>query len=484
MSVIKAFSKDAIVYGLGNGLKKFIGFLLLPFYTRALTPADYGILETLSGVVMLLYILFSMKVVDGGSRYYYNSIDKTIKGTILFTVLCMASLSFVPVIVTLFFSESISLLLFQTREYTTVVSVSLLSIPLVILNDEQAWIYRYLKKPWRFNFFILLKSLLNISFGIYLVVHLGKGILGAQLATLISSFIVIILSIFFFNRKQYTLNFDKKWAKKILVFSSPLVLSSILTWSYTLLDRFLLLGIKDAYDVGIYSVGVTFSKPIFIINMAIGMSFYPFFMSIYENDKSKDHKYTKKSSNEIWYVYLIGTLFICLVLSLFGKEIIQWVATPEYSSSAVVIPFLVLSAIVRQSVDITSLGLFLKEKTVHYIWLTLIGTIVSVGLNLLLIPKLGFIGAACSNLISTFVYFILIYRISHMYFPVKRNLFKVGVLFLFVTVFSIGVPLLDYFEQYTISWLHKFFVICIYMTIPFSLGIAKLSQIISLFKSS
>ena len=86
MSLIKSFSKDTLYYGVGNAIKKLISFLLLPLYTRVLTPSDYGILDTVGTGVMILTILFGLGVTDGGSRYYYETEDKKEKGTILFTV--------------------------------------------------------------------------------------------------------------------------------------------------------------------------------------------------------------------------------------------------------------------------------------------------------------------------------------------------------------------------------------------------------------
>ncbi|MBK7380879.1 MAG: hypothetical protein IPJ03_18135 [Ignavibacteriales bacterium] len=99
------------------------------------------------------------------------------------------------------------------------------------------------------------------------------------------------------------------------------------------------------------------------------MSFYPFFMSLYEKEKDENKPETKKTSNQIWYIYLAISLSICAILSIWGKELIGIIATPVYTSAAIVIPLLIFSQIFRISTDITSLGMFLKEKTVHYTWL-------------------------------------------------------------------------------------------------------------------
>lgn len=322
MSLVKSFSKDTIYYGIGNAIKTFISFLLLPLYTRILTPSDYGILDTLATGVLILTILFGLKVTDGGSRYYYETEDSKEKGTILFTVFVINFFTIVPSLILAFFSNEISIFLFKTNQYNWVVFASCLSIPLTLLNDEQSWIYRYKRLPWRFNIYILTRALVNIALGILLVLYLKKGVLGAQLATVISLIVTIIFSLFSFTRKEYTFKFSTIWAKKLIKFSYPLMLSGLIAWIYTSADRYLLLGYKSTTDVGLYSIGSTFARPISILNMAIGMSFYPFFMSLYEKEKDDNKPETKKTSNQIWYIYLVISLSICAALSIWGKELI------------------------------------------------------------------------------------------------------------------------------------------------------------------
>jgi O-antigen/teichoic acid export membrane protein len=59
MGAIKDFSKDTLVYGLGAGVKKFIGLFLLPFYTKALSPSDYGVLDTLGTLIFFITAVFN-----------------------------------------------------------------------------------------------------------------------------------------------------------------------------------------------------------------------------------------------------------------------------------------------------------------------------------------------------------------------------------------------------------------------------------------
>ena len=85
MDQIKTFIKNVYVYGFGRGLRKFIGLFLMPFYTRALTPHDYGILETLGVSVFFLvailngYDPLTGEIFDDGSAWKHPQITNDIK---------------------------------------------------------------------------------------------------------------------------------------------------------------------------------------------------------------------------------------------------------------------------------------------------------------------------------------------------------------------------------------------------------------------
>jgi len=483
VAVLRSFSKDTLLYGVGNAIKKFIGFLLLPFYSKAISPEEYGIVETIGSFTMLLTIFISFQIVDAGSRYYYDAKSKDEKGVILFTVFVICLLSIIPCMVISFFSGNISQLIFNSTKYTDVIVVSIMAIPLTIINDEQSWIYRYKRLPMKFNVYIIARSLLNISFGVLLVLYLKKSILGIQLASFLSTLIVVIFSLVWFARHEYTFTFSKTWALKMFKFSAPLIFSVLLSWAFTLLDRFLLLDYKSSYDVGIYSIGSAFARPISVLNMAIGMSFYPFFMSLYEKDISEGHIETKEKLNKIWDLYLLISLSLCGLLSVFGTNIISFVTTPEYLPGASVIPVLIISGIVRQSIDIVAIGLFLKEKTIHYTWLVGISTVVSILLNILLIPKYGYLGAAITNLISTAVYFAICYIMSQKYFHVSRNFLKPAIYLFLISSISFLIPFFEVYRHYDFHIGYKSIAFIGILIVPFLLRIVSISYCISVYKS-
>jgi len=67
---IKQLGRDSFVYGMGDALKRMVVFLLLPVYTRYLTPSDYGQLELLGITLTILFIVTSQGMGTAFFRFY------------------------------------------------------------------------------------------------------------------------------------------------------------------------------------------------------------------------------------------------------------------------------------------------------------------------------------------------------------------------------------------------------------------------------
>ena len=348
MSILKEFSKDTIVYGLGNGIKKFIGILLLPLYTRALSPADFGILDTLGTLLFFISAFFNLGLDSASGFYFFQPSDEKEKGKILFTTFILRLAVIVPSVIMSFFSRGISMLLFKTPNYTNVVLITFLLIPINMLMSEQSLIYRFYRNPWGYNFLTIVKSLVNISAGILLVISFKFGVWGAQMASLISSFAVIVVSFSFYTRKKYNYKFNWQWAKKLLKFGFPLVWAGLAVWVYSSSDRWFLLYFRNLNEIGYYSIGNTFSQPIGLISMAVQMSFGVLFLSVYNEEKDSDKPRSKIMLRKSLFLFIVITTLLSIFLSLYAYEIVRFVATKKFIEGIIVIPVLCFAGILAQ----------------------------------------------------------------------------------------------------------------------------------------
>lgn len=480
MNPLKEFSKDTLIYGLGSGLKKFIGLFLLPFYTRALVPSDYGILDTIGTVIYFLTAIFNMGLDSASGRYFYMAKTEREKGKVLFTVLVLRIITIIPAIILSLFSQQISIFLFKSADYTWVIFISCMLLPLNLLISEQNHIYRYFREPWKFNIITILKMFSGMAFGITLVVVLKKGVLGAQIASFSSSLILFIFSFLLFTRKKYTYKFSWYWAKRMLKFGFPLIWAGIAAWVYTSSDRFFLLHYKGTADIGLYSIGSILSQPIMLLNMAVQMSVGPLFMLWYESERAPAKPKTKKSFTRIWYLYLTTAITISMLISIFSKDIVLLITTPAYVMGTLVIPFLLFSQILAQSLQLTAVGMSLKEKTGHFAWLITVTAFINAGLNFYFVPRYSYVGAAFTTLVANFAYFLMAYFVSQKLFYIKRKLMNVMMYFAIAFLLAAFFPFSQLKFNIDIPILYKILAFLFSLTLPFIFGMFRIKMVKSI----
>lgn len=483
MSGGKDFVKDSIGYGLGSGLKKFIGLLLLPFYTRALSPEEYGILDILSTTSFLISSFLSFGF-DSAVGFYYYKFEGTRRKTLLYINLLQKIFTVFPILVLILFSDYISEILFGSNEYYLVIIISLANIPISLILSEQTHIYRYQRKILIYNFFIVLKSVSNILFGITLVVLLQYGIFGAVVSQTLSGLISVIISIAIFTRKEYIPKFNKEQFSLLFKFGYPIMWAALATWIFSVSDRYFILFYHDTLQNGFYSIGSIFSQPILLLNMSVQMSAGVLFFRKYHKDLSENKNDSKKFSVKIVEIYLAVAVVLATIISLFSRELISIIATKDYLSSMLVIPFLALSNVLSQLYQIMGPGINIAEKNKYLTLITIITAIINIILNFIFVPNLSYIGASITTLISMIIFVILKIYISQKYFPIEYNLLKLSLYFFVGFLISFGIVYLE-FKIYKINLIMKLPLLLVVLSLPVLFGFIRkdfLKQLLALVK--
>ena len=473
-----------MIYGIGSTLKKFIGIFLVPFYTRALSPAEYGILDSLGTFVGLLSAVTGLGLMAASMRFYVLTDDKYERGRILFTSAAM------QVVVNIFvygfiliYAKNISILLFKTPDYRLVISIITILIITNPLVDLQMVIIRYARQVWKFVTVSSLRAVIQASLGILFVVVLRKGVLGANLASVITTSLVFLFSYILYTRRHYTYKFSFEWGKKMLKYGYPLIGAVLSQWVFSVSDRFFLLRYSELDHIGLYSIGTTFSQPVQLINTAINMSSSILILTLFQKEKESDNPKTKKFINDIWRLYLVIAIPICLILSIFSVEILTLLTTVEYVKAAIVIPLLLFSLIIAQSYILTAVGMDLMLNTKPYFWILLTAALTNVILNFWFIPRYSYIGAAITTLISNMVYFIIGYIWSQKYFFIRRELVKVFLFISITFVISMICPYSHLFLNFELPIYIKIVLFAVGASVSLIIGFIKIEELMSLFHS-
>ena len=471
--------KDTSIYGTGSVLTKIISFLLLPVYTHYLSPADYGVLESIRVFSGLLILIFTLGIPSGMLRYFYIADSQPEKGKVIFTALSLVVVSTgIILIPAAFLSRFISQILFKTTMYHCVLLLALLGIMINPIQNLVEQVYQMYHQPQKYLVLMILRAIINPLLTILFVVIIEKGVLGVQISNTLGMVILLCFAYFYFTRDKLTFSFSWQWAKKMFIYGMPMIGGGLAYWIYDVSDRFFILHYKNLSEIGYYSIGNSFALPIAFLNQALIMALSPMILSSYESEKNPDKPETKLFLISAWKTYLLIALSVTICLSFFSEELLKIATTKAYLPAVALIPIICFISIFSQSSQMLGGGMAYKEKSLPYMWIMVITAGINTVLNFLFIPKIGVMGAVLATLITQLIYLIVLTYFSQKAFRVHYD-FKKNSLYITISLLiSIIFPFLFIYKGLSFHITLK--ILCTILIIPFlplSLKIIRFSDI-------
>ncbi len=417
---LKGLLKHSSVYSLGTLLSRIVSFIMLPVYTRCLTPSDYGIIEMLTLTTSVVTLLVSFRLTSALPRFYFGYPDQKKKDSLVSTMMIFSLIISCLVAAGLFEGRfAVSRLVFKTDDKGVYFGYVFASIIFEICTQIGFTYLRVRQRSFLFVGASLLQLILGLGLNILFLVYLKMGVMGILYSIILSNGIVFLaVQVYAFADVGFA--FDRAQLKQLLVFSLPLVPAALGNFVLNMGDRFLLARYVTTADIGTYSLGYKFG---ILLGVFVGTPFLqawePKRAELYEKDPGARAIFEK-----VFLYILFAMVGGALILCAFINEIVALLATPEYVRACLVTPFVAVGYIFYILYYTVDLGLFLKKKTFWYSIISAIAAAVNVGVNLILIPRIGMLGAAIATTISFMVLPVLAYFVSQRYYPVRYEFGK------------------------------------------------------------
>ena len=412
---LKPLARDSAIYALGNISGKIVGFFLMFFYVSRLTLAEFGMLGTLEASFQVIIAIAGLNLHVAFIRWYS---DKELQGrqsSAFFTLL--ASIVFIAVFINICclpFSKNISRFLLDSVDYARLLQLMLCSVGLELIGAIPASLCRVQSKPLQYTRNIIIRLCVTLVCTILFIVVLDRKLEGIYEAQVIGGVVYIALFIPYIT-KNSVVKFEKTILVKMFHFSLPLILSSSFGVLLGVADRFSLNFIAGLATVGVYSMGLKLAnllKAIFV--QPISMAIPPLMFQMAEKPNAK-HFYKKLMT------YLaFGLMFPVIAISMFGQEAVKIISAknPDYWDAYLVIPFMAFAIFFGMMKDQAIYSLQIVKRTGVIASVIIFVSLLNLGLNILLIPFMGAIGAALSMLLSQIIYFATMYYYARRYYPV------------------------------------------------------------------
>ncbi len=412
-SKLKQIGKDSLIYGIGGGIAKGIGFFLLPIYTRLFTPEEYGTIEMLVIINSLLGAMLAVGLDTALSFYCFEqkTVGKKAQAQLVTAIvqwrliwgtsIVLIATLFSPLINAWFFNDQLG------WEYFLVAFLGALFAQFMQLS---AAVFRLLYRPWRYIFVTLCATLGSAFITIILVIWLDYGILGYFIGFSVGSLIAALIGWWFARDYLDWSKWHISWWPVLLRFGMPLVPGLFAMFFLSTSDRWFINYYLTPKELGIYAVAAKIAMIITAFLDIMTKAFMPHSMDIIQY---KD----KKQADRLLEVLLryFGFLFFSLVilLAVLSPFIISILAPAEYYDSFKIVGLLSLSSVFYGLTYFSSLGCWKAKKTYLYTLSVTLSFFINIALNWLFVPRYGLIGAAVATAMGTFFLAILSFYFSH-----------------------------------------------------------------------
>lgn len=438
MEAIARIGKETVVYAFGTAIKKMLGFFLLPVYTMVLSPAEYGIFDTLNIGVALIFILLNFGMDNAKNRYFYAVSDEKTKGKILFMILVLRLLTIIPVFVIIISAGWLSNHIIPAASHANLIIIAAISILSGFVYDEAGALFRLYREPWKYNLFIITRSIVLFGLGVFLVLKLKLGISGALLASILSEGIIGLIFIAIYSHR-FQIGFDRKIFKAMVQYGLPYMASGITFWILSLSNRFILLYYEGFDAVGFYSIAQILSQPLDLINIAITLSFFPAIISFYEKENDLHKTATRLFVQKIIHLYMLIGILVIAGISFFSHELVLLFTSSQYMHSAELIPVILFGSFFFQLALLLMIVFDITRKTKWIFVIAIFNAGINIFLNFLCIRYFGILGAPIANLVTYFIYLICVGWFQNRVFTLPLSYLKllIFVLYGFIIIFVI-----------------------------------------------
>jgi O-antigen/teichoic acid export membrane protein len=414
--------RHSAVYGLGSIVARIVGVLLLPLYTRYLSPSDYGLIETLVALSAVLTALVAQGMKSAFFRFYFDSAEPERRLLVIrtaFWYVLAASTSVTALGIVL--APQISWLLFGTHSHGTLVIAAFIGLWSALNYEQLTSLFRVGQRSSAYVVATLANVAITIGATAMLVVVFDKGPIGVLVGNFTGT-LIVYAALLLYSRHALGLQFDRKLYRAMNRFGLPLVPSAVALWLTNFSDRFFLIKLTDAHEVGLYSIGVRVASALVLLLTAFRLAWPAFAYSI-DDDREAGRTY----SFVLTYVVYV-CCWIALALGLLAPWIVKLITTkPFYPAQNVVAP-LAFGVAAFGAYVVVQIGTGRSRQTRSNWLVTGAAAVLNVALNFALIPPYGRMGAATATVAAYTLLFIGMAWRAQRVFPVAYQWRRVATL--------------------------------------------------------
>ena len=429
MSGVKNLVGQTLWYGVSSIFGRFLNYLLTPLLATIFASADYGKITTLFAIAAFLNILYTYGLETAYFRFTAKEPEAKVYNN------CISSLLITTTILTTLFlilSKPIAAFLEipNNPEYIQWIILIVALDTLAVLPFSKL---RFTGRPRKFAFLKIINILINVGLVLFFLYwcknaatdsfwfqlynpNIGLGYV--IIATLVASGVTLLLLLPELFHFKFTIH--KEFWKELMTYSWPLIIVGLAGMVNELIDRFMLLKLvpgttEQAYSQsGIYGANYKLAILIVLFIQAFRMGAEPFFFK-QSTQENAQHTYARVMK---FFVIACCFCFLGVVLFLDIWKYFMGSRHPEYWQGLVVVPILMLAKLFLGVYYNLSIWYKLTNKNITGAWITIGGAIITIVINFLLIPTMGYMACAIATLCCYGYMMVISYKMGQKHYPI------------------------------------------------------------------
>ena len=394
----KAVIKNIVALGLAQFISKILLFTFTVFVARYLKEAGFGqysLIVTIVGFFNLFTDFGLGTIVFREVSKDYSQADKYFTNVSIIRM-CLALISFI------FLCLTVNILGYSSniKAAACIYGITLLTTNIIELANS---IFRAFEKMEYMAILMIVLNALILSIGM-IVLKSGYGLLVLVAGTVSAGIVTVFLS-YVFSIGKFTLNislFDIKFCISLLKTCFPFMLLGFVGVVYFRIDIVLLSKIKGDHDVGLYTAAYKLMDAFMIISNSIISAVFPYISRYYESSFEKLSSLFKKLSISLFFLGLI----MSMIVFIFAKPMIMALFGPLYMPSVQPLKILIWTVPLIYMNAVLLYTLIAADLQHNIVMAISIIALLNFLLNIVVIPKYGYIGSSYVTVLSELIIFV------------------------------------------------------------------------------
>ena len=394
---LNSLFKTAGQYTLTNVINSAIPFLMLPVYTRYLSPYDYGIVATFQILVSFISPFIGLSLYGAISVKYYDNSGVDLPKYITNCLIILSASTIITSTIIWYFSWEIGKFITFPAEWLW--SIIVVSLGQFMVQVALA-LWQIRMKPIPYGIFQVVQTSMNLILAVIFVVVLRMNWEGRIIAQICCDVLFGFIAFVILYRDNWIkFEYNKEYIVSALKFGIPLIPHAIAGWAIAVVDRVFINKMIGVAETGIYTIGYQVAMVIVLIETSFNNAWVPW---LFHNLNTGD-PLVKTKIVKITYIYVTLLLSFALLLSVTAPWFMNILVGKEFYGSVKIIFWLALGKGIYSMYFMTCNYLFYMKRTDLVAFSTFSAAAIHIVATYYLVKYNGIIGAAQAGILSTFV---------------------------------------------------------------------------------